>query len=164
LKRVAVEFRCATARGRGYARGLRADADRLMRALGLAECELSLTLTSDRAMRRLNRDFRGIDTATDVLSFSQIEQAGSAPPNPRSVKNSPGLPVGDVVISIDTALRQAREYRVSPSARLRRLLIHGFLHLIGYDHERSAADARRMFARERTLAAKMEDKGGDFSR
>jgi len=152
---VAVEFRCATARGRGYARGLRADAGRLMRAAGLAKCELSLTLTSDRAMRRLNRDFRGIDTPTDVLSFSQIEQAGSAPPNPRSVKNSPGLPVGDVVISIDTALRQAREYRVSPASRLRRLLIHGFLHLLGYDHERSATDARRMFARERTLAAKI---------
>ena len=150
-----VEFRCATARGRGYARGLRADADRLMRATGLAECELSLTLTSDRAIRRLNRDFRGIDTPTDVLSFSQIEQAGAAPPNPRSVKNSPGLPVGDVVISIDTALRQAREYRVSPASRLRRLLIHGFLHLIGYDHERSATDARRMFARERTLATKI---------
>ena len=152
---MAVEFRCATARGRGYARGLCADANRLMRAAGLAECELSLTLTSDRAMRRLNREFRGIDSATDVLSFSQIEQAGAAPPNPRSVKNSPGLPVGDVIISIDTAIRQAREYRTSPTARLRRLLIHGFLHLIGYDHERSPSDARRMFARERTLAAKM---------
>ena len=151
-----VEFRCATARGRGYARGLRADADRLMRAAGLDECELSLTLTSDRAMRRLNRDFRGIDAATDVLFFSQIEQAGTAPPNPRGVKNSPGLPVGDVVISIDTALRQAREYRVSPSSRLRRLLIHGFLHLIGYDHERSAAEARRMFARERALVLKID--------
>ncbi len=161
---MAVEFRCSTARGRGYARGLRADADRLMRAAGLAQCELSLTLTSDRAMRRLNRDFRGIDAATDVLSFSQIEQAGTAPPNPRSVKNSPGLPVGDVVISIDTAIRQARELRVSPASRLRRLLIHGFLHLIGYDHERSPGDARRMFARERTLAAKMKKKDGELSR
>jgi probable rRNA maturation factor len=158
LKRVAVEFRCATARGRGYARGLCADADRLMRAAGLDQCELSLTLTSDRAIRRLNRDFRGIDAPTDVLSFSQIEQAGAAPLDPRSVKNSPGIPVGDVVISIDTALRQAREYRVSPTARLRRLLIHGFLHLIGYDHERSPADARRMFARERTLATKIEQR------
>jgi probable rRNA maturation factor len=129
-----------------------------MRAAGLGECELSLTLTSDRAMRRLNRDFRGIDTATDVLSFSQIEQAGAAPPNPRRVRNTPGLPIGDVVISIDTALRQAREYRVSPASRLRTLLIHGFLHLIGYDHERSAADARRMFARERRLAAKVDER------
>ena len=57
-----------------------------MRAAGLAECELSLTLTTDRALRRLNRDFRGIDAATDVLSFSQIEQAGAAPPDPRGVK------------------------------------------------------------------------------
>jgi len=157
LTRVAVEFRCATARGRGYAPRLRADADRLMRAAGLAECELSLTLTTDRALRRLNRDFRGIDAATDVLSFSQIEQAGAAPPDPRGIKNSPGLPVGDVVISIDTAIRQARELRVSAASRLRHLLIHGFLHLIGYDHERSAADARRMFARERTLAAKIDE-------
>jgi probable rRNA maturation factor len=153
---VTVEFRCATARGRGYARGLRNAADHLMRAAGLPDCELSLTLTSDRAIRRLNRDYRGIDTPTDVLSFSQIEQAGAAPSDPRSVKNSPGLPVGDVVISIDTAIRQAREYRVSPSSRLRRLLIHGFLHLIGYDHERSASDARRMFARERVLASKID--------
>jgi len=161
---VAVEFRCATARGRGYARRLRADAGRLMRAAGLADCELSLTLASDRAIRKLNRDFRGIDAATDVLSFSQIEQAGAAPPDPLIVKNSPGLPVGDVVISIDTAVRQAREFHVSPASRLRRLLIHGFLHLIGYDHERSTAEARRMFARERTLAAKMEEKGAEFSR
>jgi probable rRNA maturation factor len=155
---VAVEFRCATARGRRYARGLRADAGRLLRAAGLAECELSLTLTSDRAIRNLNRDFRGIDAPTDVLSFSQIESAGAEPPDPRSVGNIPGLPVGDVVISIDTAIRQAREFRVSPARRLRRLLIHGFLHLIGYDHERSASGARRMFARERTLAAKLDEK------
>src|SRR5271168_5013459 len=129
-----------------------------MRGARLADCELSLTLTSDRAIRKLNREFRGIDATSDVLSFSQIEQAGAAPPNPRSVKNSPGLQVGDVVISIDTALRQAREYRVSAAARLRRLLVHGFLHLIGYDHERSATDARRMFARERTLAAKITER------
>jgi probable rRNA maturation factor len=155
---VTVEFRCATARGRSYARGLRADAGRLMRAAGLADCELSLTLTSDRAIRKLNREFRGIDAPTDVLSFSQIEQAGAAPLDPLSVKNSPGLPVGDVVISIDTAIRQAHQYRVSLSSRLRRLLVHGLLHLIGYDHERSPSDARRMFARERKLAAAMDEK------
>ncbi|HMD05178.1 MAG TPA: rRNA maturation RNase YbeY, partial [Candidatus Binatus sp.] len=88
-----------------------------------------------------------------------IEQAGSAPPNPRSVKNRAGLPIGDVVISIDTALEQAREYRILPASRLRRLLVHGFLHLIGYDHERSPADARRMFARERALAARIDQRG-----
>ena len=151
---MAVEFRCATARGRGYARGLCADAERLMSVAGLPDCELSLTLTSDRAIRGLNREYRGIDAATDVLSFSQIERAGTVS-DPLAVKNRAGLPLGDVVISIDTAIRQAREYRIGPPARLRKLLIHGFLHLLGYDHERSPADARRMFARERALAAKL---------
>ena len=130
-----------------------------MRDAGLPDCELSLTLTSDRAIRGLNRDYRGIDAPTDVLSFSQIEQAGAEPIDPLTVKNTGGLPLGDVVISIDTAIQQAREFRISVASRLRRLLIHGFLHLIGYDHERSPADARRMFARERALAAKAKTEG-----
>ena len=69
--------------------------------------------------------------------------------------NTRGMPLGDVVISIDTALAQSREYGVAPAERLRTLLIHGFLHLLGYDHERSPAEARKMFARERELAATM---------
>jgi probable rRNA maturation factor len=154
---VAVEFRCATARGRRYADRLCADAEGLMVAASLPECELSLSLVSDRAIRALNRTYRGIDSATDVLSFSQIEQAGVTLLNPTSVKNSAGLMLGDVVISIDTALRQARELHVTPASRIRRLLIHGFLHLIGYDHERSPSDARKMFARERALANKIDN-------
>jgi probable rRNA maturation factor len=155
LKRVAVEFRCATARGRHYADRLLSDASDLMVAARLPDCELSLSLVSDRAIRALNRNYRGIDSATDVLSFSQIEQADAAPANPRVVTNDPALTLGDVVISIDTALAQARELRTAPSARIRRLLIHGFLHLLGYDHERSSAEARKMFARERALEAKI---------
>jgi probable rRNA maturation factor len=135
---------------------LRDDAQWLLRAAGMQDCELSLTLTSDRAIRALNRDWRGIDAATDVLSFSQLEDSGAARPASRTLRNSAGVLLGDVVISIDTALAQARETRVTPASRLRRLLIHGFLHLLGYDHERSPADARRMFARERALAAKMK--------
>jgi len=128
-----------------------------MVAANLPECELSLSLVSDRAIRALNRTYRKIDSATDVLSFSQIEQAGDAPSNPKRVANNAGLMLGDVVISIDTALRQASELRVAPASRIRRLLIHGFLHLIGYDHERSPAEARRMFARERALANKIDN-------
>ena len=70
-------------------------------------------------------------------------------------RNIEGMPLGDVVISIDTALAQAHEYGVAPAERLRTLLIHGFLHLLGYDHERSPSEARKMFARERQLAALM---------
>ena len=126
-----------------------------MRAAGLPDCELSLTLTSDPSIRALNRDYRKKDRATDVLSFSQIEERGSTPPDPRALTNTAGMPLGDVVISIDTALAQSREYGVEPAQRLRTLLIHGFLHLLGYDHERSPSEARKMFARERELAAMM---------
>ncbi len=126
-----------------------------MKAAELPGCELSLTLTSDEAIRALNRDYRKKDQATDVLSFSQIEERGSPPPDPREVANTKGLPLGDIVISIDTALAQAGEYGVAPVERLRTLLIHGFLHLLGYDHERSPSEARKMFARERELAVTM---------
>jgi probable rRNA maturation factor len=126
-----------------------------MAAAELPDCELSLSLVSDRAIRALNRIYRGIDSATDVLSFSQIEQAGVAPRDPLIVTNDPAVTLGDVVISIDTALAQARELRTQPAARIRWLLIHGFLHLLGYDHERSPTEARKMFARERALAEKI---------
>lgn len=152
---MAVEFRCATARGRRYANQLRADARDLMVAAELPDCELSLSLVSDRAIRALNRSYRGIDSPTDVLSFSQIEQAGVAPTSLPIVTNSSALTLGDVVISIDTAIAQARELRTQPAARIRRLLIHGFLHLLGYDHERSSAEARKMFARERAFEDKI---------
>jgi rRNA maturation RNase YbeY len=118
------------------------DARRLLRGLRLGKAELSLLLVSDREMRRLNRCYRGRDRTTDVLAFAQREGAGGAPD---------GL-LGDVVISVDAARRQAAEQGCSPGAEGERLLIHGLLHLLGYDHERSAAEARRMQRRERALA------------
>ncbi len=150
-----VEFRCATARGRGYLDELRIDAVNLMRAARVPDCELSIVLVSDRTMRKLNRDYRRRDQPTDVLSFSQLEELDAPPPDPRALTNRDGMPLGDVVISIDTAGRQARELNIEISSRLRTLLIHGFLHLIGYDHERSPVQARRMFARARTLESKI---------
>ena len=150
-----VVFRCAAPKGLRYSRALIRDALALMKAARLPDCELSLTLTSDASIRALNRDYRKKDCATDVLSFSQIEERDDAPPDPRAVRNAEGMPLGDVVISIDTALAQSRKYGVTPAERLRTLLIHGFLHLLGYDHERSPSEARKMFARERELAAIM---------
>ena len=116
-------------------------ARRLLRALGLERAELSVLLVSDREMRRLNHRWRGRDRPTDVLSFAQGE--GAAPPD--------GL-LGDVVISVDTARCQAAERGETLGREGERLLILGLLHLLGYDHERSAADARRMQRRERALA------------
>lgn len=149
---MAVGLRCDSAAARRFSALVRRDAAALLRAAHLERCELSIALVSDEQIRELNRSYRGKDQPTDVLSFSQVEEKGAAKGD-IEVPNARGIPLGDVVISIDTALAQAREFGVTPAERLRTLLIHGFLHLIGYDHERSRADARKMFARERELAA-----------
>ncbi len=148
---MAVEIGCRTIRARPYLKGIAADAAALMRALGAPQAELSLSFVTDRAIRRLNRDFRGKDSATDVLSFPQFDPDAVAAVAARAAE--PPVPLGDIVISIETAARQARELNMEIAARLRTLLIHGMLHLLGYDHEASAAEARRMFKREHQLAA-----------
>jgi probable rRNA maturation factor len=122
--------------------GVAAEARRLLRALEEDGAELSVSLVDDAAMRRLNRDYRGQDRATDVLAFAMRE--GARAPGDAAV-------LGDVVISLDTAARQARERGVSAADEVRTLLIHGILHLLGYDHERSVLEARRMKAMERRL-------------
>jgi rRNA maturation RNase YbeY len=94
-------------------------------------------------MHRLNRHYRGKDRPTDVLAFALRE--GARVPGDEAV-------LGDVVISLDTAARQARAHGVTVAHEVRTLLIHGVLHLLGYDHERSAGEARRMRAVERRLS------------
>ena len=121
---------------------------RVLAALGRGDAELSLVLCSDRVIHGLNRDWRGADRPTDVLSFAQREGEGGAPD---------GL-LGDVVISVDTARRQAAACGASLARESERLLIHGVLHLLGYDHERSPAEARRMQRRERALARALAER------
>jgi probable rRNA maturation factor len=138
-------------------------ARQLLALLSCGQPELSILLVDDPAIRKLNHKYRGKRAATDVLSFpssgSGVDPVPTLPPNGRRVRAttpSPPPVLGDVVISVETALRQARALGVRPAQRMRTLLIHGVLHLLGYDHERSPADARRMFARERELAARLE--------
>jgi len=98
--------------------------------------EVSLLLCNDSLIRELNGRYRGIDSATDVLSFPQ---------------DAPRL-LGDVVISVETAERQASEYGVTVQEEVERLLAHGVLHLLGYDHE-SETEAEVMQAKEEALFA-----------
>jgi len=107
----------------------------LLEKLGETQCELSLLLTDDAEIRRLNKTYRNLDHATDVLSFPQDEDA---------VNESGDTLLGDVVISVETAARQAEEHHLSFNEELILLAIHGILHLLGYDHERSPQDARIM--------------------
>ncbi len=120
---------------------VRRDAQRLLAALAV-DGELSIALIGDAEMHALNRDYRGKDRPTDVLAFAlrEGEDAGIHPDV-----------LGDVVISLDTAARQAAARGVPVADEVRVLLAHGILHLLGYDHERSPADARRMFAKQRAL-------------
>jgi probable rRNA maturation factor len=119
--------------------------------LGYPDSELSLAVVGDRTIRRLNRDYLERDKPTNVISFAM--QEGDFP------GLNPAL-LGDVVISADTAAREAAEGGVSFDARLTFLLLHGILHLTGYDHERSGEDeARRMEKKERELFALLEKEG-----
>jgi probable rRNA maturation factor len=93
-------------------------------------------------MHRLNARYRGVDRPTDVLAFAMREGPFA--------QFHPHL-LGDVVISAETALRQARTHRRTLAEELTHLLIHGTLHLLGYDHEVSSAEARLMRAKERAL-------------
>jgi probable rRNA maturation factor len=124
---------------------VRADARRLLAALGI-DAEVSIALVGDAEMRRLNAAYRGVDRPTDVLAFSMREGKRGCPPSPL---------LGDVVISLDTAARQAAERGLPLGEEVLRLLAHGVLHLLGYDHERSAAEARRMFRKQREVIARL---------
>lgn len=107
----------------------------VLEKLGETGCELSLLLTDDAGIRELNRTWCKLDKATDVLSFPQDEEA---------VNESGDTLLGDVVISVETAARQAEEHHLNFNEELILLAIHGILHLLGYDHERSPQDARIM--------------------
>ena len=117
---------------------------RAMQAAGEGDSELSLSLVDDDEIQVLNREWRREDHATDVLSFSLSE--GEAP------NEIPGMPrlLGDIVISVETAARQANEAERPLDAELLHLAVHGLAHLLGYDHA-TPDEERIMFAWETRL-------------
>jgi probable rRNA maturation factor len=102
--------------------------------------EVNILLTTDKAIRKLNRDFRGKDKATDVLSF------------PAEAGFVAAEIAGDLAISVETALKQARAQGHALTCELKVLVLHGLLHLAGYDHE---TDTGQMARRERKLREKL---------
>jgi len=120
-------------KGRNLASGLSFDPEK---------ATLGVVLVSDNEMRKLNLAYRGKDSTTDVLSFSQIEGPGIS---------CETVELGDIVISPAQASRQAAERGVSPVQEIRILLIHGLLHLMGYDHEKSGYHQRKMRNKEKEL-------------
>ena len=126
-------------------------AERILSALGYPDSELSVVITGDRGIRRINREYLGKDRPTNVISFAMSEgEFGDVNPEV----------LGDVIISADTAAREADEGGLPFRSRLCLLLLHGILHIAGYDHERSGdAEAQRMEVKEREIFALLVQEG-----
>lgn len=113
--------------------------------------ELSVTIVGDRSIRRINREYLAKDRPTNVISFSQLE--GGCGGGAHHI-------LGDVVISADTSAREAGQAGILPFERLCFLLLHGILHLCGYDHERSGeVEAARMEKKEAELFRILKKEG-----
>jgi probable rRNA maturation factor len=121
----------------------------LLKALGHPEGELSIVLVDDPQIAELNREFLSRKGPTNVIAFPMQEG--------RFAKLNPSL-LGDVVISVDAACREAGAAGLGLEERLTQLLVHGLLHLCGYDHERDAVEARRMATRSRRLLKRIDDR------
>lgn len=129
-------------------RRIRRDSLRALELLGLQRAELSILLASPQKIRALNRQYRGIDQSTDVIAFPLYESPSEFP------KDSDFL-LGDIVINPLKAQNQARQHGISLKEELRRLLIHGLLHLLAFKHD-SPFHRNKMIAKEKTLLGTLE--------
>src|SRR5262249_54744102 len=109
-------------------------ATKALAAIGKRESAATIAFVSDKKIRQLNRQFRGIDKATDVLSFPSDSGDGQ---------------LGDIAISIETASRQAKENALTLKGEIAQLMLHGLLHLSGYDHETDNGEMNRLELRLR---------------
>jgi len=124
-------------------------ARKILSVLGCPEAELSILIVDDEAIREINREYLQRDRPTNVISFAMQEGEGGG---------IQSQVLGDVVISADTASRDAAEAALSFESELYFLLLHGILHLCGYDHERGTEEeARRMEAREREIFSLLQE-------
>jgi probable rRNA maturation factor len=120
----------------------------MLRCLDLSRAELSVSVTDDREIRELNRVFRHRDRATDVLAFAMREGEALTAQTELDAEV-----LGDVVISVETARRQASKRRRPLDAELLMLLAHGLLHLVGYDHQTNPQEAVMTAQTERLCRA-----------
>ena len=133
------------------------------RALLAHDTEISITLTTDAALRRLNRDYRHKDKPTNVLSFPQLQlpthgrkRSNPKPPTAKDLRifEQRILPLGDVVLARQTIAREAKAQGKTLESHTLHLVVHGVLHLLGYDHM-SAAEAKYMETLECDILALM---------
>ena len=117
-------------------------------AIGAGEAELAVMLTDDAGIRTLNSNWRGIDKPTNVLSFPALQPTGRSGPD-----DAPRM-LGDIAIAYETTRKEADDEQKPFDHHLSHLAVHGFLHLIGYDHEKDA-DAEAMETLEQEILAQL---------
>lgn len=126
-------------------------------AEGIEDGEVALTFVDNKQIHELNRDYRGIDRPTDVLSFAMNESLDEEPEiiyeigEDEQAELFPDM-LGDIIISMERAKEQSEDYGHSFERELGFLFVHGFLHLLGYDHQDEASEAEMMGKQEVVLA------------
>ncbi len=120
-------------------------------------CEVNVLITDDTEIREINRSFRDIDKATDVLSFPMLDlMPGRFDATPADTNCETGrVLLGDIVFSYDRVCAQAKQYGQSADREASYLVIHSVLHLLGYDHMDEGTEKRRMRAREKAILNEM---------
>ena len=130
---------------------LRRIARQVLAAEGVGACELGVVISDEATVRELNSRYRGLDEPTDVLSFG----LGEPGEGPFALPPGETAPLGEVIVSYPTAVRQAAEQGHSVEAEVAHLLVHGILHLLGYDHL-EAKDERAMRQREEEILGALD--------
>ena len=119
-------------------------------------CEVDVLVTDDGGIHAINREMRQVDRATDVLSFPAFDLRPGELPGTEDADPATGLvPLGDMMISLEHAARQAKEYGHSNRRELAYLVVHSVLHLLGYDHLDEGPQKARMREREEAILAQL---------
>ncbi|WP_454192126.1 rRNA maturation RNase YbeY [Paenibacillus sp. Marseille-Q7038] len=122
----------------------------------ITDGEVALTFVTDQEIHELNKEYRGIDRPTDVLSFAMNESIDEELDIIYDLGENEAIDIpeilGDIIISVETAIAQSKEYGHSIDREIGFLFVHGFLHLLGYDHQDEASEAEMMGKQEKVLA------------
>lgn len=146
----------------GVNEGLRAFIRKVIRTALVAEgmefpCEIDVRITNDSGIHEINREMRQVDAPTDVLSFPVFELTPGELPDEEDADLGTGLiPLGDMVLSMERVMAQAKEYGHSNRRELAYLVTHSVLHLLGYDHLDEGEEKAKMRAREEEIMALLQ--------
>ncbi len=150
-----IDIRCEHIEPPDWVAELEAFAHAVLKRVDVRDWELSIVLTDNRFIRHLNRDYRGKDEPTDVLSFLQ-QHEGELPPAVESDKSGP-VAVGDIVVSVEAVAANAGEFGVEFREELKRVVVHGILHLGGHTHFDTSPERAMLQLQERILSELAEE-------